>query len=188
MKENPVLPLSYEEVPVPEPNLFLLNRANRDFIERRTDNPVWDEPPPEQDASGVWGILFFIIFTLLILMIMWNLPLREHQFWIFIIALIGVIALSIVLFWTYHRYIYQSPQLKGWILPGEVLHSEKIRVVADESWDERVGVRFQYSTPDGVLTIGYAEGNSDWASDNMAPAPGTPIRIWYGDDEEVFLL
>jgi hypothetical protein len=188
MNEIPVAPPSYQEIPVPEPNLFLLNRANRAFIERRTNNPVWDEAPPEQDANGVWGILLFIIGTLMSLTIVSNLPLGEYRVWIFLVALIGIIALSLTLFWAYYRYIYETLQLKGWILPGKVLHSEKIRMVADESWDERVRVRFQYSTPDGILTVGYAEGNSDWASDNMAPAPGTPIRVWYGDDGEIFLL
>jgi hypothetical protein len=182
MSEHPAYTVT--ETPVLDPNLFLLNRANRAFIERRNDTPILNESSLDHDASRFGGIVLFIFTTVIILSLVRNVSLEVYRLSVFIIALSSILAF----FWAYVRYMCQSVGIKGWILPGEVLHSEKIRVIADKTWHEQVGVRFQYTTPDGVLTIGYAEGGSDRASDNMAPAPGTPVRVWYGDDGEIFLL
>lgn len=89
------------------------------------------------------------------------------------------------------RYGYSANEkidLAGWIVPGVVLHAEKIRIRGGNYRAERLGIRYQFVAPGGVVIEGYAEGDSDHASDKMAPAPGTPVKIWLNDNGTHYLL
>ena len=77
---------------------------------------------------------------------------------------------------------------KGLVLTGEVVHAEKIRHEGRNDTQVKVGVRYRFAAPGGVLMEGRAEGDMLVASHDMAPLPGTPIRVWYTDNEKFYLL
>ena len=183
MSEQPAYTLT--ETPVLDPNLFLLNRANRAFIERRNDNPYFLKVRSTltfQESSILLGT--GLLFSMYLCMILAS-PQGIGS------AIAGtIVAIFIILFAGVRPANPDTDNidLAGWILPGVVLHSEKVRVEREQSWREHLGIRFEFTTPEEVVTEAYAEGESNKASDKMAPFPGTPVRVWYGDDGKVFLL
>lgn len=78
--------------------------------------------------------------------------------------------------------------VKGQILTGEVVQAEKIRHRSRHSTIEKVGVRYRFAAPGGVTMEGKAEGDIISASHDMAPTLGTPVRVWYTDNDRFYLL
>lgn len=74
---------------------------------------------------------------------------------------------------------------KGQVLDGTVVRAEKI---VSREQDEKIGVRYEFAAPGGVVTQGYAAGKSDDATDSMAPLPGTPVKIYYEGERKFYLL
>jgi len=185
MSETPVPPI--EEYPVPDPTLFLLNRANRDFVERRSNHPVLDKPATVAFRSGYLGIMVLMVVALLVLA---TLASSVGLLAVMTCILILIIVLGGLgaLFWAYFQYMGRTRELKGWIIPGVVTHSEKIRIETYQQMQERLGIRFEFVTQGGVVEKGYTEGDSDSASDTMAPAPGTPVSVWYDEEGKHYLL
>lgn len=181
MNESPVRPLPLvEEQPVLDSNLFLLHRSNQAFVERRSNYPNLglSLTSREKILTGAFAVcLIFIAIASSIL------PPS--------LAIFGVLGLIGGFLGVIERYGYPSNDtidLAGWIVPGVVLHSKKIRVREGNYRSEQVGIRYQFTTPKGVVMEGYSEGESNAASDKMAPPPGTPVRVWYDDAGNHYLL
>jgi hypothetical protein len=77
---------------------------------------------------------------------------------------------------------------KGQVLEGTVVQAEKIVTREQYGHVEKIGVRYQFAAPGGVITVGYAAGLSGDASHPMAPVPGTPVRIYYRENGKHYLL
>jgi hypothetical protein len=76
----------------------------------------------------------------------------------------------------------------GQVFDGTVVQAEKIVKQVQYGTEEKIGVRYQFAAPGGVITYGYAAGLSEDASDGMAPAPGTPVKIYYEGEKKHYLL
>lgn len=169
-----------DEHPVLDSNLFLLHRSNQAFVERRSNHPTLGSSLTDRErlligAFGVCMILIYIGVTLLPVVFASLVSLA------IVVAFLGLIA-------RYGRPSHEPAGLAGWIVPGVVLHSEKIRTREGKVRSVQLGIRYQFVAPGGVVIDGYAGGDSDHASDTMAPAPGTPVRVWYDDDGNHYLL
>lgn len=81
-----------------------------------------------------------------------------------------------------------TPRPTGQVLEGTVVQAEKIVTREQYGYVEKIGVRYQFAAPGGVMTVGYAVGLSGDASHPMAPVPGTPVRIYYKDNGKHYLL
>lgn len=185
MNEHPVQPLSrIEEYPVLEPDLFLLRRDNRLFLERYTKQPLLDKPAEIKRETSKITVGIFVTIAILVMGSVASAPSDLSAFLLSVAVLGGVGAL----FWAYVRYMRRRSDLKGRVLSGFVTHSEKIRMAEDQYNRDYLGIRFEFTDPKEGLKEGYAEGDSDHASDKMAPAPGTPVKVWYGDDGNHYLL
>jgi hypothetical protein len=80
------------------------------------------------------------------------------------------------------------PRSTGQVLEGTVVQAEKIVTREQYGHVEKIGVRYQFAAPGGVMTVGYAAGLSGDTSHPMAPVPGTPVRIYYKEDGKHYLL
>lgn len=179
MNEAPVYTTS--EIPVPDPDLFLLIDANRTFIGGRNEVMILEHAPENRTLSLL--IVLGVVAFFLVLLGVSNLPAQYNTLAFIIIVAGGVSAFIAVL-----RYLYRDVPVKGWMIPGVVTHAEKIRVIEGRYTREYLGVRYQFAAPGGVVMDGYAEGDSDKASHVMAPIPGTPVKIWLDDDGTHYLL
>jgi len=169
------------ETPVLDPNLFLLHHANRAFVERRNNHPILDEASQRSTAIALGIALSFPLIIALLILNSGMLPL-PYASW-----LCGfMIVLVITIVGGYGYYLRSDLRLKGWILPGAVVRSEKIRW--GKNSHERFGVWYRFVDPNGDLIEGYAEADSDTANRRMAPLQGTEVRIWYDDNGKCYLL
>jgi hypothetical protein len=183
MSEQPAYTIT--ETPVLDPNLFLLNRVNRAFVQRRNDKPHFLMREPELSKRQVIDFFVILLWFSACAGAVLGFPSGTGAF------VLGMIVLLTIAYGAGLKpttFPGNKSELVGWILPGVVLHSEKVRVEREQSWREHLGIRFEFTTPEEIVTEAYAEGESNKASDKMAPFPGTPVRVWYGDDGKVFLL
>jgi hypothetical protein len=181
MNEAPVYTTS--ETPVPDPTLFLLNDANRTFVEGRNEYMVVEHSPDHSTLSIIVAIGALVLLGGILLVSISNLPAQYNTFAFLVLVVAGIGAFLAIL-----RYYYRDVPGKGWILPGIVTHAEKIRIVENYRTREYVGVRYQFVAPGGVVMDGYAEGASDNATHGVAPTPGTSVKIWLADDGTHYLL
>lgn len=185
MNETPVDPFPLvEEYPVLEPDLFLLRRDNRLFLERYSKQPILDKPAAIKRDTNKMAVGISITVAILVLIGIAFLPSYLSAPLLIATVLGGIGAL----FWAYLRYMLRPVNLKGRTISGIVTHSEKIRVAEDRYNRDYLGIRFEFTDPSGGIKEGYVEGDSDHASDKMAPAPGTPVKVWYDDDGKFYLL
>ncbi len=77
---------------------------------------------------------------------------------------------------------------KAQVLDGIVVQAEKIVSQGQYGAGEKIGVRYQFAAPGGVIIYGYDTGISKDASDPMAPVPGTPVKVYYEAEERHYLL
>ncbi len=182
MNETPVDTLTpVDEHPVLDSNLFLLHRSNQAFVERRSNHPTLGSSLTrrEQILIGTFGVCMILIYIGVVTI----LPVFFASLvsLAIVVAFLGLIA-------RYGRPSHQSAGIAGWIVPGVVLHSEKIRTRDGKVRLEQLGIGYQFVAPGGLVIEGYAGGDSEHASDTMAPAPGTPVRVWFDDDGNHYLL
>lgn len=188
MSESPVLPsTSITESPVLEPSVFLLYRSNRAFAERRSDFPTLGGKAPPIHGKDFTFLAPYVVGTLLVLITLALIDARllAHPF-VFLVVLI-----LILLFYRIARDVRSTiapPDLAGWIIPGTVTDSEKIRIEGQSFQQNRLGIWYQFQNPYGTMLEGYAEGDSRMASDPIAPPPGSPVRVWYDDNNNHYLL
>ncbi len=181
MAEAPVYTTT--ETPVRDPNLFLLFDANRPFIERASDTMTVEHAPGDSTLAAMLGIGAVVILLGTVLMGLSNLP-SDYNILTFAVIAGGGVGGFVALL----RYLYRDENVKGWIIPGVVTHAEKIRVMEGRYTRDYLGIRYQFAAPGGVVMEGDAEGESASSSLGMAPAPGTPVKIWLDDDGTHYLL
>lgn len=181
MSEYPVYTAT--ETPVDDPNLFLLNDANRTFVDRRNEFITLEHAPANRTLSMMLALGVVGMVAAIALLAVSKLPAQYNSLAFLVIAGGGVGVFLALL-----RYLYRDVPVKGWMIPGVVTHAEKIRVIEGRYTRENVGVRYQFVAPGGVVMDGYAEGDSETASHGMAPTPGTPVKVWLDDDGSHYLL
>lgn len=81
-----------------------------------------------------------------------------------------------------------TPRPTGQVLDGVVVQAEKIVRQGRYGIEEKIGVRYQFAAPGGVITYGYGAGLSEDASHKMAPLPGTPVKVYYEGEKRHHLL
>lgn len=181
MNEAPVY--TTPEIPIPDPHLFLLNDANRTFVEGRNEYMIVEHTPDNRTLSATLAMGALVLLGGIVLVSISNL-LSQYNTFVFLVMVVGGIGAFLAIL----RYLYRDVPGKGWIIPGVVTHAEKIRVVENYHTREYMGVRYQFVAPGGVVMDGSAEGDSDRASHTMAPPAGTPVKIWLDDDGTHYLL
>lgn len=77
---------------------------------------------------------------------------------------------------------------KGQVLEGVVIDAEKIRVYHSRTKRDEIGVRYEFTTPDGNLIRHRVETPTMEASSTVAPAPDTRVYVWYEVDGKYDLL
>lgn len=181
MKETPVISNDLqEEFPVLEPSVFLLRRSNRSFVERHHHQPHL------KDAGLIdyWmlGVIGVVGGGAILCAFWWAVPLGY-------IAIVGALWLmAFGVYGQFHQTFNTNPILNGRILLGTVTHSEKIRIREKDIQHELFGIRYQFFTAEGDSLEGYAEGDSALTSQTIIPVRGTPVRVWYDDEGNHYLL
>lgn len=184
MSEQPTYTIA--EIPVLEPNIFLLNRANRWFIEGQAPTPIVEEGMSNQMLALFF---YFALLGLVLVGIVMSNPLWGTQFHGAI--LLGVLIVGVIGGMAFLRYQMgddKALSIKGTLVRGEVTHAEKIRVVQGTTSRELLAVHYRCTAPGGVVIYERAEGESDLASMQVAPLVGTSVFVWYTDDGKPYLL
>jgi hypothetical protein len=180
MNENPVSPSSFiEEHPILEPNLFLLNHANRPLMGWHHEYMILEKSLSNRSLAGLFSMGVFGMISIISLSSFLNLPAPFQGLVSLMSVIVWVIVIGRVI-----RYLERDIAVKGIILPGIVTHAEKIHTRVNRL----IGVRYQFTAPGGIVIEGYDEGDCENASYEMVPAPGRSVYVWYGDDEKHYLL
>lgn len=181
MKEEPFTPpISHMEVAVRDPNLFLLRRANRAFVEQRSMIAYL-----EDTLTAGWRTMGMVLIGG-----------GGAVLWAFEITTpLGVLALfgwawliSLVFYGQASRHLWVKHNTDGWILAGKVLYSKKIPIRKRNFVYQQIGVQYAFLAPDGETREGYSAADSAVANSIIAPLPGTPLRVWYTHDGKYYLL
>lgn len=183
MSEIPAVPRSSNsEIPIPDPTVFLLRRDNWDFLHGQRANPVIIKGLKDMSPYFVVGIgiVGLVYVSLLLLFVM-----TGGNFGAVAFGLIFMVVLFLGIRWRRRRTPLSQA---GIVLPGEVIRAEKIRTWHIRYEIEKIGVRYRFADSGGVVHYGESEGESDGASDKMAPPPGTPVRVWLDDNGKHHLL
>lgn len=177
MSETPVV--LYKEVPVPEPNLFLLYKENLAFVKREHDVPVGVGTKDDMSkmtlgvgASFICGVGAFSLGAML------GAP---------GCLVVGFVLPAIILLFTFRKDGNVYP-LAGWILPGEIVASEQITEYSGHYTAEKYIIDYRFTTTQGEACAARAIGFLDDTNYNEAPPVGTPVRVWFPDDGTPTLL
>jgi membrane protein implicated in regulation of membrane protease activity len=183
MNEIPAMPQSAKaETPMPDPNVFLLRHDNWDFLHGQRANPVIIKRLTNTAPLFVAGLaivaLIYVSLLLIFVMTGGNFALVAVGLIFFVVAFLGI---------RLRQMRNLRPQ-QGIVLQGEVIRAEKIRIGQGRYEVEKIGVRYRFADSGGVVHYGESEGESNATSDKMAPPPGTPVRVWYNDEGNSYLL
>lgn len=202
MSETPLTsPPSIVESPVADPTLFLMYERNRAYLLGKTALP---HLATRDEASYVAGFLLFggiavmvLVFGGFGLLMRWLLEVNPAfdnptlvVMGLFLVILLGmgitVVVRDMQLAKSASATKEDTPvPPKPQLLEGTVTQAEKIR---EDHAVARIGVRYQFVAPGGIVTHGYAEGMGEDASHEMAPVPGTPVKVYYMPDHNHYLL
>lgn len=183
MNESPIAPRpSPQEHPVPDPNLFLLHHANRAFVEGRNSHPILDEASQRRTLTIFLATLSVPIVGGILLLSSEVIPVAYSAWFC-----VGFIASLIIIIGGYIHYLRSDLNLQGRLFSGVVVRSEKTRAVTNNRYRERFGVWYRFIAQ-GKLQEGYAEGESDTASQRIAPIKGMEVHVWVDDNGKCYLL
>lgn len=184
MSEHPISPPSaLPERPVPDPTLFLLNHGNRAFVEGRNRHPILDEASQRRTLTMLGATLSVPMIGGLLLLNLEVIPV-DYTGWF----CLGVMGVLMVIFGGYLYYLRSDLNLQGTLYSGVVVRSEKIRMVLNNRQRERFGVWYRFVGAGGRIQEGYAEADSDTASQRMAPQKGMEVWVWGEEDGRCYLL
>jgi hypothetical protein len=187
MKEYPIAAETpTPELPVPDPQLFFLNHANRAFVEGQEPTPILEPGISNQTLRFIAAL---ITFVLLIMAGVLSNPFWRNQVnaaMVLAVLVVGVIGL--IAYLNHRMGDERESKAKGRVLQGEVTHSEKIRVLQGKTSHESLAIQYAFTAPGGVVVHGHAEGESELANIKAAPMAGTPVYVWFTEEGKHFLL
>lgn len=187
MSESPVIPKTMRELPVPHPYAFFRHTENQLFLKGQRSSPILEA----QSGNGpAWLLICLLLLSvvgvfvgvLMVVDITWSLARSVFG---------GVLATGSLLIggYTFQYVLTRNIESRpGRVIEGRVIEAEKIRIEKNNMHFEAIGIRYEFTTPDGRSIQHRAETPNDTRSGKMAPAPETPVYVWYGDDGKVFLL
>jgi hypothetical protein len=192
-----ISPPSIVESPVADPTLFLMYERNRAYLQGKTALPHLSNQEEESYLAGVLlfgGVaVMFLVFGGGTFLMRWfrdleNSSLVVMGFFLAILLAMGVMVvmrdMQLAKSASAEKEGTPVPP-KPQLLEGTVTHAEKIR---DQHGVARLGVRYQFAAPGGIIMTGYAEGLCEDASHPMGPVPGTPVKIYYEQEQKYYLL
>lgn len=173
MSETPVV---IRETPVFDSRAFVLHWENEAYLRGKRPTPYLT------DSEGQMIVAGFVIATFLCCLGAFFIFAESN--WQPAMLISGVVLLlaggvGMVGVFVYTNPARQKAILDGFLIAGEVLKSEKIRIEGGKGSRERIGVYYQFMTPEGRLIRSRAEASNDFQREKMAPAPGSPVYIWY---------
>lgn len=185
MSEVPTSPPIMKETPVLDPRAFVLHGENEAFLKGRRSYPYLSDGAEDLFAAFLAIVAFFCLMAGF-----WFFVTGEGQVFNIVagvvLVLTGVGSLGVMVWST--RPKRRNTKLVGQVLIGEVLESEKIRGYRGEPHLDGIGVRYQFTTPGGKVIRDRAEATNDRNREKMAPAPESPVYIWYDQDGNYTLL
>jgi hypothetical protein len=182
MSESPVVPPPVVEMPVMDPEAFLLHRANQDFLGGQRTVPI-TETKNTDGTLAVVGLSMVGVLVGVSIIAGGNGVLEPTIIGIFL--LLGAFVAGAVAVQSSHT---AGGKAVGKVIEGRVLEAEKIRIQTGKGSMESIGVRYEFVTPEGRRLHSRAEAPLQETGRTMAPAPGTPVYIWYESEERHYLL
>jgi hypothetical protein len=178
MNESPIIPKTMPELPVPDPAAFFRYYENQLFLKGQRPSPIL-----EAHHKGGISSLFMLLLLLSAAGVIWgiliavNIPFSLRE------AIIGsVMSFSSLIgggFILQHALTRPIKPRHGRIIEGRVIEAEKIRIEKNNSFSETIGIRYEFITPEGKRIQHRAEALNETMGNKMAPAPGTPVYVWY---------
>ncbi len=181
-----MLPDSVAEIPVMDPRAFLLHRANHEYLNGQRGEPLLSL------KLNPLNLLFLIASIMGILMgaaimgggIVWgsNVGITTAIGMVLFLMSLGVGG------WAMQSSMQGAARRAGRVLEGTIIEAEKIRIQHGQRMTESIGVRYEFTAPEGQRLQSRAEAPLEETGRTSAPAPGTRVYIWYESEERYFLL
>lgn len=182
MSETPVAPDPIAEMPVMDPRAFLLHRTNHDYLSGQRHEPMVSLRMSE--------ISLLLLIAGMVGMVV-SIGIMLNGDGLSVITGIGILLflLSLAGSGVILQSSLRAPVTRaGRVLEGTIIEAEKIRIQQGQRHTESIGVRYAFTTPDGKRLQNRAEALMDETGRTMAPAPGTPVYVWYESDSHYYLL
>lgn len=183
MVERPVVPIV--ETPVANQHLFLANTANGELVMGRklTPNLRYTSTIGSYTSTiGDWVIYLSIIllsFGGALTVSSWIQAAMPFLF------MVGV-ATSLIAIGRYRFTQFQK--VPGQIVEGEVTYAERQRTIKQRDVREVFLVDYRFIAPDQMIKHASAVVPCYESNAFLAPMPGTPVKVWYREDGQFYLL
>ena len=76
----------------------------------------------------------------------------------------------------------------GVVVAGAVVDAQKVVSRGRYTTTESLQIQYRFVASNGRTSEARAEGLFENATDSAAPVVGTPMRVWYIDEEKHYLL
>lgn len=185
MKEHPATPAVVKvETPVLNPEVYLLRKGNKAFVERKIDYPILKK---DYSTLGFGAVAMLAIALQIGLVVV--AAFNAKLYMLALLAVVGEIILAFIAYKLFQKWeANQRVASNGWIIPGAVLEAETVKIHAGKSVSEVVRIRYRFARPGGVVEEAFVEDSNTEANHIIAPQPNTPIYVWYKDDGTYYLL
>lgn len=181
MIESPVTPTT--EVPVSALDLFLSNKVNLAVLEGKLTIP--QSPSLGLGREALFGVLVLVIFMGYIVLTLTNTPVGFFGV-VFAGAVVVFLLILISLSFPNRKAIPQNRA--GTLLDGVVTNAEKLITRGRYDSTEEFNILYRFTAPGGIVTDSKATVPTKHSTHTMAPAPDTPVKVWYLSENEHWLL
>jgi hypothetical protein len=186
MNESPVAPAPIIETPVYDPRAFVLHWENEAYLKGKRPTPYL------RDGGEEAGLVAFMALAGFFCLMggVWMIFSGGGQ----VVMLVAGVVLLLAGFGGVGVMVWavdptrQNAKRTGRLLVGQIVEAEKIRIQTGTGHRESIGVRYEFTTLTGKKIRNRAETVIEYQQEKMAPAPGSPVYIWYDGEGNYTLL
>lgn len=176
MKETPVVPIV--ETPVLEHPLFLAKVRNYEFLSKKRAVPV-----VRQETTNGEYILYTGVVVLSFMLALTLYPTIGD------IAMATVPLVFLVSLFAIGQYqCFRFATTSGCLIDGKVIKADRIRIVNNSRSREYYTIKYRFVNPDKIVIDTTANISCHKSNALVAPRLGTPVKVWYINDEKYYLL
>lgn len=183
VRERPVKPTYIVETPVLDPDVYLLRKQNKAFLEKKRKTPqLGNNTYIILSGAMATGSIIAVVCLVLLLV---TQGMSDYRF---IECFFSFVVATLIMVSRMSLDTYQAERTRGLVVPGTVIRATSALSAVGTPIAEQLNIWYRFELPEGGEKVGYTRYNNVDASSNIRPAPGTPVRVWYTEGGKSYLL